>query len=112
MSASSIIIGANQVGTIQRKSQTRDTNGAVLPGWYDHLQNIPVFEQEHDGVETERYDRRHNRRSSVWFALPNQDIRAKDQLIVGTRTLEIVSVRDRSYNTRMGHVRLDCEENF
>ena len=112
MSVLSVLVGTQQVATIQRNTPTRDTNGATVAAWVDHLTNIPVFEQEHGGSETARYEREHNRRVSVWFALPNQDIKAKDRLSIGTRTLNITSVRDRSYNARMGHMRLDCEENF
>ena len=100
MSAEAMILAANQTATIQRNTPTKDASGGNVDAWTNSLIGIPVFEQQMGGDEAMRYERETNRRKSRWFAFNGQDIRAKDRMIYGSRTINIVNADSRAMNGR------------
>lgn len=112
MSASAMILKNGTAVSVFRNTPTKDSSGGNVDAWTPWLPNIKVFVQDRSGNEQARYNRETGRRMITLFALSGQDIRERDQIRTGTRTLNILTVRDRAVPNRphLSHLHIEAEE--
>jgi head-tail adaptor len=98
----------DQTVSIQRRTISRDANGAPVETWAAHLSSIPARVQPQAGSESNLYGAERARRPVTVFVAGGQDILERDRVLWGTRYLDILSVKDPQ---SLGAIlRLDCEE--
>lgn len=113
MSASSIITTKGTACTTKRGTDSVDTSGCPVRTYAANLTAVTLYLQDRTGEEALRYMAERNRRLVKVYAPLSTDITEADQIIAGSRTLEVIHVNSRGStgNTGMlGHMRIDCEE--
>ena len=113
MSLQGLIRMHGKVCTVQRANVTLDSGRATKDEFLPHLMEIKVFIQDSSGDEQERYGFESARKRATGYALPGQDIRAKDRIVCDSpvRTFDIQTSAERTCgNASNNHIRLELEE--
>lgn len=84
---------AQRTVIIERKNETSDNSGGTLPGWYTHLDNLPVVVQFGSASEGFTYGTDRQTSTGRMFAEPGKDIKSGDRVLYDKRYFSINGVR-------------------